>query len=130
MRGGAEWIVDASGCDPGRLTGEAGVRALSALFDALVAELDLHPVEPPVWHRFPDPGGVTGLVALSESHLACHSFPEEGTLALNLYTCRPRRAPDWERLLHAHTGAREVRVQRVERAPGALATAAAPERSA
>jgi len=123
MRGGAEWIIDASGCDPERLAGEQGCAALSRLFAALVRELELHPVEAPVWHRFPDPGGVTGLVALSESHLACHSFPEEGTLALNLYTCRPRSAPDWRALLQQHVGANEVHVREIERAPGALAVA-------
>jgi len=123
MREGAEWIIDASGCDPKRLAGGPGRAALAGLFAALVRELELHPIEAPVWHRFPGPGGVTGLVALSESHLACHSFPEEGTLALNLYTCRPRSAPDWQALLQRHVGAREVHVREIERAPGALALA-------
>jgi S-adenosylmethionine/arginine decarboxylase-like enzyme len=31
----------------------------------------------------------TGLVLFAESHLAVHSFPEHGSLTLNLFCCRP-----------------------------------------
>ena len=67
---------------------------LQALFARLIADLDLHPCGDGQWHQFPDSGGITGVDMLSESHLACHSFPEYGTLCLNLFCCRPR--PDWD----------------------------------
>ncbi len=121
MDGGAEWIVDASGCDPRRLAGRGGRDALAGLFDALIAHLGLRALHAARWHVFPGTGGVTGLVGLSESHLACHSFPEAGYLSLNLYTCRPRRAPDWDALLVLHVGANDVRVRRVRRGPRSLA---------
>ena len=110
--GGREWVVEAYGCDPARL---ADVGALAGLFARLVAELDLRPVAPAHWHRFPGPGGVTGLCLLAESHLAVHTFPEHASLCLNLFCCVPRPEWDWERGLARHVGAREVRVRRLAR---------------
>ena len=109
---GAEWIIDAHGCDPVALT---DVDRLRTLFDAIIDTLDLTPVQGPVWHQFPTPGGVTGFVVLAESHLACHTFPEFGALCLNVFCCRPRRAFDAEALLAQHLGAAQVSVTVVER---------------
>jgi S-adenosylmethionine decarboxylase len=109
---GAEWLVDAAGCDAAALT---SVDALRALFERIIRELDLHPVHAPQFHVFPAPGGVTGFVMLSESHLACHTYPEHGIATLNLYCCRPR--PDWpwaERLVE-HLGAAAVDVRMIAR---------------
>jgi S-adenosylmethionine decarboxylase len=83
---------------------------LQALFARIVEELGLRPVAPPTWHQFPDAGGVTGLVVLSESHLACHTFPERGFAALNLYCCRPRASWPWAARLADALGATDVRV--------------------
>ena len=48
----------------------AGLRAVGELF-----------------HRFPAPGGVTGVVLLAESHLAVHTWPELGAVTLDVYVC-------------------------------------------
>jgi S-adenosylmethionine decarboxylase len=34
-----------------------------------------------------DPQGVTIVIALSESHASCHTWPEEGSIAIDVYTC-------------------------------------------
>ena len=94
MKGGVEWIVDATGCDPARISHDEGLRVLQRLFEEIVRVLELHPLGSGSWHRFPGAGGITGIVALSESHLACHSYPESGYLSLNLYTCRRRMEPN------------------------------------
>ena len=43
------------------------------------------------WVKFPDwqgqPGGVTGMVLLAESHLAIHTWPETGNVTLDVYVC-------------------------------------------
>ena len=43
------------------------------------------------WVKFPDyqgqPGGVTGVVLLAESHLAIHTWPETGNVTLDVYVC-------------------------------------------
>ena len=109
---GVEWIIDAQGCDPEALR---DVDRLRALFDRLVADLRLTPVAPAVWHTFPSPGGVTGVVVLAESHLACHTFPEFGSLCLNLFSCRPRQEFDAATLLADLLGASATVVRRVDR---------------
>jgi S-adenosylmethionine decarboxylase len=40
-----------------------------------------------VFHRFPAPGGVTGVVLLAESHLAVHTWPELGAVTVDVYVC-------------------------------------------
>jgi len=37
-------------------------------------------------HQF-SPQGVTVVYALSESHISAHTFPEEGSCAIDVYTC-------------------------------------------
>lgn len=109
---GTEWLIDAYGCDPDALRDP---HRLGALFDRVVAELGLTPVAPPSWHRFPPPGGITGFVMLAESHLACHTFPEFGTICLNVFCCRPRPAWDARRVLADSLGATAIDVRSVER---------------
>jgi S-adenosylmethionine decarboxylase len=110
--GGVEWVVEAFGCDAARL---ADVSALAAFVDELVDALALRPVAPPLWHAFPPPGGVTGLVLLAESHLALHTFPEHGSACVNLFCCVPRPEWDWPHGMARHLAADDVRVRRLDR---------------
>lgn len=110
---GTEWIIDAHGCDPAALR---DLTRLRTLFDRLVGALSLTPVAGPVWHTFPAPGGITGFVVLAESHLACHTFPEFGSICLNVFCCRPRPDLDVSSVMAEVLGARSTLVRRVERA--------------
>ncbi len=110
---GHEWVVDASGCQPDALR---DVALLQRITSRIMAELHLKPVGPPAWHKFPGEGGVTGLVLLSESHLACHTYPELAAATFNLYCCRERPDWPWELRLHEALGASEVTIRRLERA--------------
>jgi S-adenosylmethionine decarboxylase len=105
---GTEWIVDAHGCNAEALR---SISTLEGLFARIIGELGLRPVAPPVWHQFPGEGGITGVVLLSESHLACHTFPESGFAGLNLYCCRPRSLWAWEPTLTELLGAQHVQVR-------------------
>jgi S-adenosylmethionine decarboxylase len=107
---GTEWLIDASNCDAEALrdTGRLG-----AIFERAVAELSLHTVGEAHWHKFPAPGGVTGLALLSESHLACHTYPEFGAATFNLYCCRARPRWNWEEVLREMLGADAVVTVRV-----------------
>ncbi|HEV8436405.1 MAG TPA: S-adenosylmethionine decarboxylase [Thermoanaerobaculia bacterium] len=113
MSVGSEWLVDAAGCDASALT---SVAVLRELFDRIIRQLDLHPLHESLFHIFPEPGGITGFVMLSESHLACHTYPEYGTITLNLYCCRPRPEWPWREQLAELLGATSVTVRECERA--------------
>lgn len=43
------------------------------------------------WHGFPghegQPGGVTGMLLLAESHVAVHTWPERNGVTLDVYVC-------------------------------------------
>jgi len=109
---GVEWLVDAFDCDPRGLRSR---EALAAVFGRIVGELDLHPVGEALWRVFPGEGGVTGLWLLTESHLACHTFPERRFAAFNLYCCRPRQEWPWAERLAEALGAGRVRVRQLSR---------------
>ena len=109
---GTEWLIDATSCDPRRL---ADASLLRQLLDEIIADLDLKPLGPGLWHEFPPPGGVTGMILLSESHLTVHTWPEFGSAAFNLFCCRPRPPWPWEHELRQRLGAARVEVRRVER---------------
>lgn len=112
---GIEWVIDAHGC---RADALADPSILEQLFDRIVSAMDLHPLGKSSWHRFPHTGGVTGVSLLRESHLACHTFPEYGSLCLNLFCCRAREAGDFEGLIKAELGASSVDVRRIDRPYG------------
>jgi S-adenosylmethionine decarboxylase len=109
---GTEWLVDATGCRAAVLR---DLPLLERVCKRVIAELNLQLVSEMLWHQFPGPGGVTGLALLSESHLACHTYPEYGVVTFNLYCCRARPEWPWAERLSEMLGAREVKVQAVER---------------
>ena len=110
---GTEWLIDASGCDADAL---ADTERLRAVFNRVISDLDLHVVGEIAWAKFSEPGGVSGLALLSESHLACHTYPEFKAATFNLYCCRKSTAWPWENMLREMLGARKVSVTVVERA--------------
>lgn len=109
---GVEWVIDARGCDPAKLADRS---TLAELLDGIVADLSLNVVGTPVWHVFPGSGGITALCLLSESHLAIHTFPEHGSLCLNVFCCRPRGEWNIDERLRRHVAAADVDVTRVQR---------------
>ena len=109
---GQEWLVDASGCDADLLR---DLNTLAALFETLVVTLNLKVIGQPQWHAFPEPGGVTGLALLSESHLAIHTFPEHRYAALSVYSCRENAAPDFGALMRKHLRAESTTGREITR---------------
>jgi S-adenosylmethionine decarboxylase len=82
---GLHLMADLSGCAvaPALMSEPQALRAHCL---QLVAQTGLHAVGD-VFHRFPPPGGVTGVVLLAESHLAVHTWPELGAVTLDVYVC-------------------------------------------
>jgi S-adenosylmethionine decarboxylase len=110
---GTEWLVEAGGCRESALRDPG---TLGQLFARIILELELKPLHAPAWHVFPEPGGVTGFVMLTESHLTCHTYPEYGIATINLYCCRRREDWPWNERLAEMLGASEVHVRMLERA--------------
>lgn len=107
-----EWIVEAFDCDPDFLR---DLDLVGKLCDHVVSDLGLNVLGQPQKHRFPDPGGVTALYMLSESHLACHTYPEFQLATFNLYCCRAREQWDWAGNLSVWLRSRSVEVKQVTR---------------
>ncbi len=82
---GLHLTADLRGCPttPAEMADPAALRALCL---RAVAAAGLHAVAE-LFHRFPAPGGVTGVVLLAESHLAVHTWPELGAVTLDVYVC-------------------------------------------
>lgn len=112
---GIEWVVDAQGCAAEALKNP---ELLRELFARIISGLRLRPVGETQWHQFPNTSGITGLCLLAESHLACHTFPEFGSLCLNLFCCVPRENWDFEGALASTFGATSVNVRSVVRPYG------------
>jgi S-adenosylmethionine decarboxylase len=58
---------------------------------------------------------VTALYMLSESHLACHTYPEYGVATFNLYCCRERPEWNWNECLRREFQAVRVSTRQVIR---------------
>jgi S-adenosylmethionine decarboxylase len=114
---GIEWLVDAEGCREEYLRDPDILRRICR---RIITQLDLRVIGEGIWHQFPPPGGLTGLYLLSESHLACHTYPENGTATFNLYCCRTRPCWPWKRQLKEMLGAIRVSVRSVNRGDGPL----------
>lgn len=118
---GTEWLIEASGCDADSLRDESLIRGI---LESVIADLGLKAVGS-VWHKFPGEAGVTGMIALTESHLACHTYPEHNIATFNLYCCRTRPEWNWEERLTELLGAENVSVTKIERGSQGAQTATA-----
>ena len=108
---GTEWLIEATGCTEAALRDES---VLCSVLSTVIADLGLKAIGS-VWHKFDGEGGVTGLIALTESHLACHTYPEHQAATFNLYCCQARPEWDWDANLRNMLGAVSVSVTKIER---------------
>lgn len=109
---GTEWLIEAEGCEAGRLR---DLQTLQTVFARIISDLGLKTVGEINWHKFDGEGGITGLAMLTESHLACHTYPEYSTATFNLYCCRSRPEWNWEENLKTLLEAEGVRITKIER---------------
>jgi S-adenosylmethionine decarboxylase len=109
---GTEWLIEAEGCEAEKLR---DMEILREIFARIIADLGLKTIGQEIWHQFEGEKGVTGLVALTESHLACHTYPEYKVATFNLYCCKNRPKWNWEENLREILGAKEIKAARIER---------------
>lgn len=109
---GTQWVIDAAGCDPTTLTSISKIRGIC---DRVVIDLRLNVIGTPASHRFPEPHGVTVLYLLSESHLACHTYPEHGLATFNFVCCREEAVWPWHDALTSELGATNICIRILQR---------------
>lgn len=80
---GRHLLSDLYGIEPERLQ---DAERLATCLEAAARRCGLTPLGPPTMHGFPG-GGVTGVILLAESHIALHTYPERGFLALDVFSC-------------------------------------------
>lgn len=90
---GTHLLLDLKKCNPESLDNIHRIK--QAMVDA--AEEAGATIVGESFHKF-DPIGVTGIVAIAESHLCIHTWPEYGYAAVDIFTCgkvfKPRKAAD------------------------------------
>lgn len=107
---GRHVIAEFYGCDPAVLNDVDGIRARMIR----AAELTGATVLGEMFHAF-SPHGVSGTVVIAESHLSIHTWPENGYVAVDIYTCgglNPRIGFDH---LYETLGAKQSRIQEILR---------------
>lgn len=109
---GIEWVIDAAGCSSRSLS---DLQSARILFEEIIRELNLHPVGETQWHQFPETGGITGLCLLTESHVAFHTFPDHGSMCLNIFCCAPRAEWNFEGVFQRLFEAKSVTVRQLSR---------------
>lgn len=109
---GTEWLIEAFDCNAEILR---DVSALQNIFARIINDLGLKSIGEGHWHKFGGEGGVTGLTMLTESHLACHTYPEFQTATFNLYCCKSRPEWNWDANLKNLLGAGEIKITKIQR---------------
>jgi len=85
---GRHLLADWCGCGPAADDADGACRAIRDAVEVMGATLlDLRV------HRF-SPQGFTAVAMLSESHLAVHSWPEVGYVAIDVFTCGEALHPE------------------------------------
>lgn len=108
---GRHVLAEAEGCDPTILNDPLKVESIMVTA-ALQAGAEVREV---AFHRF-SPQGVSGVVVISESHLAIHTWPELGYAAVDVFTCGERVDP-WSAVNYiiAHFEAQRCSTQEITR---------------
>ena len=65
-------------------------------------------------HKF-QPQGVTTVFTLAESHISLHSFPEDGSVAIDCYTCGKMNTKAGAQMFIDYFNPVEVNMQEVKR---------------
>jgi len=110
----ASFSADLSGCAALRLLDGDEV---TELFTAALRRAGATIVDT-VAHAFPR-RGLTCVLILSESHAVLHTWPETGTINIDIFSCTPRlRSVEAIHEMGRALGAQQVSIQEVARADG------------
>ncbi len=113
---GNHLIIEGFECDKERLDNEA---LLKQVLEEIVLKVGLTKLAKPVVVRAPakgtDPGGITGMVLVSQSHISFHTYPSEGWIAFDLFSCKEFDVEMVKTYLDEKIGIGEMQVRVIER---------------
>lgn len=81
-------IADFYGCEPSLLD---NVKLIRRILREAVANANMKAIGE-VFKKF-QPYGVTGVIALEESHISIHTWPEYGFASIDIFTCGEKSKP-------------------------------------
>jgi S-adenosylmethionine decarboxylase proenzyme len=117
------YSVDLRDC--GRL-GELSTDALSKAFADALTNAGATIVQA-ISHNFPGTG-LTSVLILAESHAVLHTWPETGTVNIDIFSCSPRlQSLAAIRSLGETLGAASTSIQEIQRADGHRQLAGQPQ---
>ncbi len=109
---GKHLLIDLIGCKLNLCSVEATKKILTRAIEMTGASIVKE-----VFHSFGENSGVTGLILLSESHAASHSWPELGLLVIDIFTCGEHTEPsNCLQFLKDSFQAEQIFVQEIKRA--------------
>ncbi len=113
---GKHLIIDAYGIDYKKLKDG---KAIKNLLRGLPEKFKMRPLSKEVVKKvktayYPD-WGVSGFIMLYESHISLHTWPEEGYVAMDLYSCKDFDDKSIKKYVKNFWGAKKMRVRLVIR---------------
>jgi S-adenosylmethionine decarboxylase len=82
-------MLDGYGCDPTKLESQDYVRAF---LDEFPEDIGMTKLMKPYVSKCGDAGhrnyGLSGFVLIAESHVSVHTFPKEGSISVDVFSCR------------------------------------------
>ena len=87
---GEHFIIDGYGASLDLLNSP---QVMLKLFEDIIRDTDMHPLAKAIIVESPgnngkDPGGVTGVQLIEESHISIHTFAKRGFVSGDIYTCK------------------------------------------
>ena len=108
---GKLYAVDLIACNPERIKFKVEVRDL---FLYAVKECGATYIDD-IFYQF-EPYGVTGIVLIAESHFSLHTWPEEGYVSFDIFTCGTTMKSDTAiEILHSGFEAQDKKVRIISR---------------
>lgn len=107
---GQHFLVELLGCDPAKIKHVESVEQIF-LEAAHISGASI------VEHFFKQykPEGVTGIILISESHFSIHTWPEDGFVALDIFTCGTMDSQAAIDLLKREFDAQDIHQRVIER---------------
>ena len=113
---GKHLIIDAYGIEASKLK---NYKSIKRLLNFLPGYMGMNVLRRAALHKVQSPGypewGLSGFVMLLESHISCHTWPEEGYVSMDVYSCKDFDHPRVLSYLKDYWGTRKMKLKVVKR---------------